>query len=180
MRKLVLSLLLLSLVACSSSGDALETSTSVPAVPTSSGQSSGGVTTSTGSADQPSSTAVASSTAPPVDIASGQAIELFGDGSVLGINLPSVSYANSVLNSVKRYLDGEPFTLEALLLGDEYLSTTLPLSKNVTERLAEVEGTIGIKVISTIKGTAPDVKSIAYVCLLNGGAYTSLSPCSQG
>ena len=170
MRKFMI-LLLFPLAACSTSPAADTTSSS--ALPASSSTVAGApVSTPAG---QTPPTAVP--TPPPLDIKSGQVIELLGDPSQFGPHLSSVSYVNSILASTKRYLGGEPVTLEVLTLADDYMKSTVPLSRNVIERVTSVEGDRGIKVVNTIKGEPRNNIAIAYVCLLNGGAYASLSPC---
>lgn len=179
MRKVLPFLLLVSLAACSSTAATDPSSDSSTVVPTSNPSPTTGPAKQDQSQTQSSPVTIPQVTEVPSDLKSGEGRQLIADEtSVFGVNQFAVAFANGVVYTVSRYLGGEPIDMAALLTGAEYQESAIPVVPNIDNRTFTQIGDTGIEVKGELNNTPTPSFSVAYVCLLNGGAYTSLSACA--
>lgn len=117
----------------------------------------------------------------PSDLKSGEGRALIIDQpSMFGVHQFAVSYANAVVNTISRYLAGAQVDMSSLLAGAEFQESSIPVVPNIKKRTVTQLGESGIRIEGELSNTPTPSFSVAYVCLLNGGAYTSLSACTGG
>jgi hypothetical protein len=116
----------------------------------------------------------------PLDLKSGEGRPLVLDNpKAIGVHQFALAYANAVVNTATRYLSGAQVDIAALQAAAAFQESTIPVVPNVKDRTTTVLGTTGIQIKAEFTNTPEPTFSIAYVCLLDGGAYTSLSACTN-
>ena len=174
MRKYLPLLLLVSLAACSSSA-AIDSSgdESAPIVAPSTS-----LATVPQNQNNPPQTTIPLFTDVPLDLKSGEGRPLvLEDPKAIGAHQFAVAYANAVVNTATRYLSGAQVDMASLQAAAEFQESTIGVVPNIKERTTTLLGTSGIQIKAEFTNTPEPTFSIAYVCLLDGGAYTSLSAC---